>query len=170
MRILVKTFAFLFLFVTAALAGSDKTAYIYTVCPRELVLSVETNDVSSFMSLGKEVEVTGYFKMDEPSVLRIFDLLRNHLLVSVDTSKCSSSEYVTDDVVFNFYQYYLQVIPFYDGSARKVYVNAYMHDHNKDSSPERGFVWVLGGGAGYWSIIWNLEKNEFSNMIIHGSS
>lgn len=167
MRSFVKLPFFLFVFVAASFADTNKTAYIYTLCPRELVLSVETSDVSSFMSPGEGVTVTGYYKMDEDVLLWLFDSLRDHLLASVDTSKCSSEDYLMDDVVFNFYRYYLQVIPFYNGPNRMAYINAYIYNHNKDKSPSKGFVWVFDGGYAYWSIVWDLKKNEFSNMRIH---
>jgi hypothetical protein len=118
-------------------------------------------------------EVTGTFEVDEQTLFKIFDSLRDHLYGELNLARCNDRDYDLDNVVFGFYDYYLQIIPFKSGTSRMVYINAYrahcdIQSHGDEAFPRKEVVWVFDGGSSYWQIIYNLDTGEFSKIDING--
>ena len=154
-----------------AFPESSETATIYTICQRKLCLTYKPTEPFFF---GNRIPgyVSGYFEPDEAGLLNVYDSLRDHLYKSLDLSMCAYREYQLDDLVFSFYEYYLQFVPFYKGSKKMIYINAYRRGHDKvdtsDESPATKIVVVSDGGSNFWNIVYDVEEDKFIELDING--
>ena len=149
-------------------AESQDVARIYTLCQSQILSTVECE-----MSLRRlSGNATGFFEVVDFDLTEISDLLRNHLLSQLDLSECDSLGYQLDDVVFSFYEYYLQFIPYYEGDKKMIFINAYRRGSDKDDetdeTPADHFVFVFDGGVCFWQIVYDVEGGTFSEIRING--
>ena len=169
----LKIIVSLFLFSSLAIAKTQKQTFqIYTVRQRKLCL---TSEIQTSKPPFGGANVTGSFNIDEKTLLKIFDSLRDHLYKNLILDRCEDRDYQLDNIVFSFYEYYLQIIPFKEGSKRLVYINAYrvpcdVIDHGKEALPSNKFVSVFDGGTNYWQITYNLDTGKFERVHINGEA
>ncbi len=161
----------LLLFSSLAIAEVQKQTFqIYTVRQRKLCLTSEMK--TSNPPFGGN-DIASSFEINEQTSLKIFDALRDHLYKNLTLERCKDRDYQLDDIVFRFYDFYLQIIPFKSGAKRMVFINAYTVPYDDltlgdEALPSKKFVSVMDGGSNYWQIIYDLDENKFFKIRING--
>ncbi len=147
-------------------------AIIYTICQRTLCLETEVD--ANRLSKSMAHKVDEFINVSTNELFVAYDSLMKYLVDDLDLSQCKVDGYDYDHVVFSFYEYYLQIIPFVENDKEYLYINAYRrgwdkHDHS-DESPSKRFVAVFGGGSNFWRVVYDIEKGTFIKFKINGVS
>lgn len=153
----------------AAFAEEGSTVRICTISRGKSFGYFECEIAASTFGKITGNNVTGFYVADEATLLGVYSELKMYLLSKVEASKLRCGSYRLDDVVFGFYEYHLQCIPCYIDGERKVYINAYRPDYDDGHNmlPATKLIRAFDGGDGFWSIIYDTEKNEFSEIHIN---
>ena len=168
---LLKIIVGLLLLSSLAIAETQKQTFkIYTVRQRKLCL---TSEIQTSKPPFGGTNVTDNFDLDEKTLLKIFDSLRDHLYKNLTLDRCGERDYQLDNIVFRFYDYYLQIIPYKEETIRMIYINAYTVPYDDktlgdEALPKKEFISVKDGGSNYWQIRYNLDTGKFDKINING--
>ncbi len=161
-------------FWSMSFSESGNVAHVYTLS-RNRLFGVFQYEMDA-LRFGKIIEedVTGFFEVDGSDLIEVNRLLQRYLLGELNISKACEQTYRLDDIVFSFYEYYLQFIPYYDGMKKMIFINVYRHgcdkDDEQDKSPAEHLVRVFDGGASFWQIIYDVGKGVFLKLRINGEA
>ncbi len=101
-----------------------------------------------------------------------YDSLMKHLVDNLDLTQCKDEGYDYGHLVFSFYEYYLQMIPFSRDGKKYIYINAYRRGKDKfiskDESPSEWLVNAFDGGYFFWRIVYDIEAGIFIDLKING--